>query len=718
MLKVIKRDKRVKNFSFDRIKDAIHKAYLDSSDEATFKQDYPFIESMIEKRIDLIASTDSIIHIEQIQDIVIYCINMVNPTVGKAYSDYRDKRNKARKHPIDSTILNLINGKDEFLAKENANKNSKLVSTQRDLMAGTISRYLADGMIPEEFVMAEQEGIFKLHDRDYIVNPMSNCELVPLNDLFEKGTVINGKMIETPKSLQTAMTLATQIITQVTSFTYGGCSISLTHLAPFVKVSYEKFKKLIRQEGLKAGIEYTKDQINAIAKERVKKEIKDGVQTFNYQISTMNSTNGQSPFVTIFIYLSEDNGKYKKEIAMLAKEFFKQRIEGMKNGHGVKTTQTFPKILFTLDEDNIHPYSEYHWLLQLAMKCTAKRMAPDYISAKNMKKVYGDVFPCMGCRSFLFPHKDENGNYKWYGRCNLGVCTISLVDIALTSQGDEKKFWELLDYRMEHFIKPMGEFRYNKLKGVTSDVAPLLWQHGVFGRLKPGQPITDCLDKMGFSISIGYNGIYEVVKYMKGVSHTTPEGFEFAKKILQFLSDKADQWKEETGLGFSVYGTPAEESTDWFAKKLVAKFGMIPDITDKGYITNSYHVDVREPIDAFTKLKIEGELQKYSKGGCVSYVETNNMENNIPALYEIVKCIYENNTHAEINTESDYCYKCGYSGPFKNSDSEDLHWYCPNCGNEDPNEMSVVRRVCGYLSDKGIFILGRMKDIVNRIKHL
>ena len=553
----------------------------------------------------------------------------------------------------------------------------------------------------------------------FIVNnyAVHNCELVPLGDLFEKGTVINNVHIDTPKSLSTAMTLATQIITQITSFTYGGCTISLSHIAPFVRVSKNKFEKLVREEIAESNIQATEEQINNIVNKRLKKEIKDSVQTFNYQINTMNSSNGQSPFVTIFIYLNE-NPEYKEELVLLAEEFFKQRLEGLPNENGNKVTQTFPKILFTLDEDNIHEDSEYHWLLKLALKCTAKRMCPDYISAKIMKELYGDVFPCMGCRSFLFPFKPDGEHYKWYGRCNLGVCTINIVDIALTSKGDKEVFWKLFDERMENLVKPACLLRYNKLKGVKAKVAPLLWQYGVFARLDADDDITKALDKMGYSISIGYNGIYEVTKIMTGKSHTTKEGFEFAEQVVKFLNDKADKWKAETGKGFSVYQTPQEESTDWFCNKLKKKFGIVKDVTDKGYITNSYHIDVREPIDIFSKFTIEGKLQKYSKGGNVAYAETGDLTNNIEALYEVIKHMYNTNIHAEINNEgSCKCFKCGYEGKM-DYDTNTLEFECPVCKNRDLKSMSIVLRVCGYLSSKGKFIAGRFKDIINRVKHL
>lgn len=716
MIKIIKRDGRQKDFEWLRIKQAIKNAYLDVSNYDTFKEQYNFIQPLIENKINELNKDE--INVEEIQDIVIESVSKVNKEVAKGYQEYREKRSLEREHPIDKQALELLEGTNDYLSKENANKNSTLISTQRDLTAGLVSKSLAlRYKIPKFIVDAHNEGIIKLHDLDYFSNPMTNCCNIPLDDLFTNGTVINDQMIETPKSLSTAMTLATQIITQVTSFQYGGCTISLSHIAPYVRVSKEKFRKLVIEESEEIGIKYTNNQIDKIVNKRLKKEIKDSVQTFNYQISTMNSTNGQSPFVTVFIYLNE-NPEYKKEVSLLAEEFFRQRIQGMKNDKGFYVTQTFPKILFTLDEDNIHKDSEYYWLLKLSMLSTAKRMCPDYISSKKMKQLYGDVFPNMGCRSFLFPFKPDGEHYKWYGRMNLGVCTVNIPDIALSSKGNIDDFWRIFEDRMENIVKPACELRYNKLKGVKAKVAPLLWEHGVFARLNPDDYVTDALDKVGYSISIGYNGIYETVKYMTGKSHTTKEGFEFAEQIMKFLNDKANKWKEETGKGFSIYQTPQEESTDWFTNKLKSKFGIVENLTDKGYITNSYHVDVREQIDAFSKFTIEGKLQKYSLGGNVAYCETGDLQNNLDALYELIVHMYNNNIHAEINNEgSCKCFKCGYEGKM-DYDTNTLEFICPNCKNKDLNTMSIVLRVCGYLSKKGKFIAGRMKDIINRVHHL
>ena len=712
---LIKRDGRKKVFHFVKIKDAIKAAYLSVyKNTERFDKEWINILDGISKVIT--NYTEESIEIELVQDIVVENLEKYNSEVAASYKDYRKKRSEARKHPTDKAILELIQGTNDFLSKENANKRSELASTQRDLMAGTISRHLARQTIPKYIMDAHDDGIIKNHDLDYYINPISNCSLINLKDMFENGTVINDRMIETPKSLQTAMTLATQIIVQVASNQYGGCTVSLAHIAPFVRVSYEKYVQDIIQEHKDIGKECTLEEAKTMAKIRLKKrEIPSSVQTLNYQVNTMSGQNGQTPFVTIFIYLNEEDGKYTEEIAMLAEEIFKQRIIGMKNRYGKCTTQTFPKLIFVLDENNVHPHSKYHWLLQLAMECTAKRQSPDYQSAKMMKEIYGDVFPTMGCRSLLFPFKVD-GKYKFYGRYNLGVQTINLPDIALSSKKNEKEFWKIFEDRMENLIKPMGILRYEKLKGVKSDVAPLLWQDGAFARLKPGEPIMNALNEGSFSVSIGYAGLNEAVYYMTGKKLIDEEGYNFGIKVMKFLEDKADKWKEETGLGFSVYGTPQEETVTWFTDRLVKKFGLIEGVTDKGYITNSYHVDPHDKIDAFDKLKLEGKLQKHSKGGCVSYVETLGLENNIPALYEVIKCIYENNTHAEINSQSDCtCHKCNYKGKFNIVDEK---WICPNCNNDDPDEMTVVVRVCGYLSDKGVFTHGRMADIAARHIHI
>lgn len=716
MIKVIKRDGEIRDYNKSFIKDAVGKA------REEIKCDDINLDILIADEVTKEIQDKNVdkINVEEIQDLVVKYLKIYNKRIEKAYSDYREKRSLARSHPIDKIITELMTNSNDFLSKENSNKKPELVSTQRDLMAGTISRHLANKIFPDYIMKAHNDGLIKNHDLDYIIQPMTNCDLIPLDDMFKNGTVINDKQIKTPKSLSVAMTLATQIITKVASFTYGGCTITLTHLAPFVRVSKEKIKRRFKNRLRKLNklTYFSKEEIDLYVEDILKQEIKDSVQTFNYQISTMSSTNGQNPFVSVFIYLNEDEGEYKEEIALLAKEFFEQRIEGMPNEKGIPVTQTFPKLLFVLDEDNIYKDSEYYWLLELAMKCTALRQSPDYESAKIMKELYGDVFPCMGCRSFLYPFKPDGEHFKWYGRGNLGVCTINIPDIALSSKGDIKEFWKIFDDRMENLVKPSLIIRYTKLKGVKAKVAPILWEHGVFGRLNPDDNITDCIDKGGFSLSIGYAGISNAVKYMIGETQLSEKGFKLANEIMEYLENKANQWKAETGLGFSVYGSPIEETVDWFVKKLIKRFGNVKGVTDSDFIVNSYHIDPREEVDAFSKLEIEGKLQRHSKGGNVSYIETLGLENNIPALYEVLKCMYDNNTHAEINSQSDCtCYKCGYKGKM-NYDTINNKWICPNCNNNDQNELSIILRTCGYLSNKGIYVDGRMADILSRKIHI
>lgn len=685
--KVIKRDGTNVDFNRSKIEVAILKAMKYGS--GIVKEDIAIKIANIIEEIGL----DTVKLIES--KVYSLLVELGEVETAKAYEGYRAIQEYKREiHPLDKSILGLVDKTNIEVLNENSNKQSTLASTQRDLIAGEVSKYLAKTQkIPTNLFQAHMEGIIKIHDLDYFLQPITNCELVPLKDLFSQGTVINKKMIETPKSLQTAMTLATQIATQISSYTYGGQTMSVSHLAPYVRVSYEKFKKLVEEEGLENNINYTKEQITSIAKKRLNKEIKDGVQTFNYQLSTMNSTNGQSPFISLFMYLNEEP-EYIEETAMLIEEFLKQRIKGMKNEFGVRATQTFPKLLFVLDENNMTKNSKYYYLKKLAIKSTAIRMNPDYISAKKMKEVYGHVFPCMGCRSFLFPAYDENGNAKFYGRGNLGVTTLNLPDIALSSKGNVDEFWRILENRLENIVKPSLELRYTKLKGVKAEVAPLLWCHGVFARLKPNEEILQAIDKAQFSLSIGYAGMYETIKYMIGEGQTSPKGYEFAIKVMKYLKNKADEWKEETGLGFSVYGTPLESTTGWFADKLKSRFGEIEGITDKGWITNSYHIDIQQPIDAFSKLKIEGELQKYSTGGNISYVEVYNMEKNLEALEQVVDFMYDHNIYAEINSESDVCGVCGFTGKMDN-DSKTLKWVCPQCKNDNQDKLSVVRRTCG-----------------------
>lgn len=713
-IKIIKRDGRKVSFDKQKIINAIMMAMKRGSGIVK-----PEIASKIAKSIEKYFNDyNTYPTVSQVEELVYNkLISFNQKETARAYEGYRAIHEfKRNNHPLDDSVMGLVNQTNIDVMTENSNKQAMLASTQRDLIAGEVSKYEArNKLLPTYLVQAHDEGIIKIHDLDYFMNPITNCELVPLKDMFEKGTVINKKLIEVPKSFQTAMTLATQIAAQIASFTYGGQTMSISHLAPYVRVSKEKHIKEIIEEGKEIGIIYNKQQLNKIAMKRLKKEIKDGVQTFNYQLSTMNSTNGQSPFLSLFMYLNEEP-EYIEETAMLIKEFLRQRIKGMKNEYGVLATQTFPKLLFVLDKNNMFKSSKYYYLKKLAIKATAIRMNPDYISAKRMKEIYGHVFPCMGCRSFLFPAFDENGNVKFYGRGNLGVTTLNLPDIALTSERDMRLFWEILKNRMDNIVKPSLELRYEKLRGVKASVAPILWQHGVFSRLNPWDEILPAIDKAKFSLSIGYAGLYEAVKYMTGKSHTSEIGYMFAEQIMKYLRDTADTWKEETGLGFSVYGSPIESTTEWFSKKLKNKFGEITDITDKGWITNSYHIDIREKIDAFSKLEIEGKLQEYSTGGNVSYVEVYNMEKNLEALEQVVDFMYEHNVYAEINSESDVCGKCHFTGTMQN-DSTTHKWICPNCGNDNQETLSVVRRSCGYLGET-VWTEGRLLDIIHRVKHL
>lgn len=707
---VSKRNGNLVTFDKNKIIIAIQKAMLEvniNTDKA-----YDITKIVCDKIKDR-----SEISIEEIQDVIESTLMENNyPTVAKAYILYRDERKRAREsHPLDESVLGLLNLTNNEVMDENSNKNATLVSTQRDLIAGEISKHIAKTkMIPKDIVNAHEKGVIHIHDLDYYAQSLTNCELVPLDDIFEKGTVINKKLIRTPKSLKTASTLATQIATKISSYTYGGQTMSLSHLAPYVRISEEKIREEVLNELSITDTDMSIINIEKIVQSRLKKEIKDSIQTFNYQLSTMNSTNGQSPFLSLALYINE-KPEYKKETAMLIEEVLNQRIEGMENEFGVKSTPTFPKLLFFLDEDNMYPDSEYYYLKQLAVKCTSLRMNPDYISAKKMKELYdGFVFPCMGCRSFLTPMVDENGNGLFYSRGNVGVQSINLPFVSLIAKRDNRNFYEVLNEYL-NLCKRMGILRFEKLKGVKAKVAPLLWQYGVFSRLQPEEEILPVI-KSKFTVSLGYAGLYETVKIMTGKSHTTKEGFEFAKELMEYLNNTCKKWRKETGLLFSLYGTPAESTAGLFCNKIKKEFGEIKDITDKGFITNSYHIDVREEIDAFTKLEIEGKLQSESLGGCVSYIETYNMNKNLKALEQVVDYIYNNDTYAEINFESDVCGKCGHQGVMEYNLNEDK-WVCPNCGNDDQNKLSVVRRTCGYLSENR-WTKGRVLDILNRVKHL
>lgn len=713
-IKVIKRDDRIKEFEFGRIIMAINMAYTDIYDEDQINGIE--VSGLLEKIYDHFINSDKKeYHVEEIQDIIVSELSKVNNIVARAYIDYREERSVARnaKTKLIKEVSGLLDHTNIDVLRENSNKQSQLVSTQRDLIAGEVSKYISGAhLIPKHLMNAHKKGIIKIHDLDYFLQPTYNCELVNIKDMLMNGTVINKKKIDRPKSLRTAMTLVTQIAAQVASCTYGGQTISLSHIAPFVRVSRDKIAKKYEDP---IFIFATKDDKEQAILRELASEVKDAVQTFNYQVSTLMTTNGQSPFISICMYVNEDP-EYKYETALLIEEFLKQRIAGMKNEHGVIATQTFPKMLYFTDDDNIHPDSEFYYLTELAAQSTSCRMNPDYISVKKMVELVGYAFPCMGCRAFLSPFFDTEGNPIFYGRGNLGVCTINLPHVALSSGGDINKFWKLMEERIE-LARQVGELRYEKLRGVKASVAPILWQHGAISRLKHDEDILKAIDERGFTVTIGYSGLYETVKYLTGESHTTEVGFTLAELIMRYMRDKCEEFKEaQPWLRFALYGTPQESTTGWFNDKLKEEFGEIEDITNKGWITNSYHVDIREEIDAFEKLNFESKLQKYSTGGAISYIETTNMQKNVPAILQLIKHIHNTIMYAEINFESDVCGCCGHSGVMDN-DPKTLDWVCPNCGNRDQQTLSVVRRTCGYLGETE-WTDGRKLDILNRVKHL
>ena len=637
--------------------------------------------------------------------------------LAKEYITYRYTRELVRKsNTTDLSIKELIDGESDYWNTENSNKNAKVVTTQRDYIAGITSTDISRRfLLPEDIVKAHDEGIIHFHDMDYFAqNALHNCDLINLEDMLQNGTNINGVMIEKPHRFLTAMTIATQLITAVNSSQYGGATITMTHLAPFVRESYNRFLDKYKKR------KFTKAQCEKYAKEDLAKEITDGVQTFQYQINSMTTTNGQAPFLSVCLYLGETD-EYKEELAMIIEEILKQRTMGMKNEKGVYITPAFPKLLYVLEEDNIHEDSKYYYLTELAAKCTAKRMVPDYISEKIMKKLKvdkngnGQCFPCMGCRSFLTPYVDSNGKPKYYGRFNQGVVTINLVDAALSSDKDMDLFWKIMDERLELCHRAL-QARHKRLSKVTSDVAPILWQHGALARLGKGESIHELLHHGYSTISLGYAGLYECVKYMTGHSHTDGgKGKEFGLEVMRKLNAACNKWKEEEDIDYSVYGTPIESTTYKFAKCLRERFGKIKGITDRDYITNSYHVPVFEEIDAFTKLKLESEFQELSPGGAISYIETPNLTNNLDAVMEVIKFIYDNIMYAELNTKSDYCQECGYEGEILLDD--DLEWYCPNCGNRDHDKLNVARRTCGYIGTN-FWNKGRTQEIKERVIHI
>lgn len=712
-MKVIKRDGHMVEYCPEKIEAAIKKANLEVEEEdqvsnTQIRNIIKYIERLGKKRM----------LVEDIQDIIEMKLMAIGKyTLAKKYITYRYTRELVRRsNTTDLAIKELIDGESEYWNTENSNKNAKVVTTQRDYLAGITSTDITRRfLLPEDIVKAHDEGIIHFHDADYFAqNALHNCDLIDLGDMLQNGTNINGVMIEKPHRFLTAMTIATQLITAVNSSQYGGCTITMTHLAPFVRESYNRYLERYKKR------KFTKEKCEKYAKEDLKKEIIDGVQTFQYQINSMTTTNGQAPFLSVCLYLGETE-EYKEELAMIIEEVLRQRMEGMKNEKGVYITPAFPKLLYVLEEDNIKEDSKYYYLTKLAAECTAKRMVPDYISEKIMKELKidkngnGQCYPCMGCRSFLTPYVDEKGNPKYYGRFNQGVVTINLVDVALTSDKDMNLFWKIFDERLELCHRAL-QIRHKRLSKATSDVAPILWQHGALARLKKGESIHELLHHGYSTISLGYAGLYECVKFMTGHSHTdNGKGKEFGLQVMQKLNDKCNEWKEKEDIDYSVYGTPIESTTYKFAKCLKDRFGKIKGITDRDYITNSYHVPVFEEIDAFSKLKLESEFQRLSPGGAISYIETPNLQNNLDAVMEVIKFIYDNIMYAELNTKSDYCQACGYSGEILIDD--DLEWYCPNCGNKDHDKLNVARRTCGYIGTN-FWNKGRTQEIKERVIHI
>ena len=724
-MKIVKRDGHIVDYDPEKIRIAIGKANneVKGKEKVTKEQIeeiIKYIEELNKKRI----------LVEDIQDIIEEKLMALGKyTLSKKYITYRYTRELVRKaNTTDKSIKELIEGENEYWNSENSNKNAEVVTTQRDYLAGITSTDITRRfLLPEDIVKAHDAGIIHFHDADYFAqNALHNCELINLDDMLQNGTVINGVMIEKPHRFITAATIATQIILAVTSSSYGGATVSLSHLAPFVRASYEKYLKKYQDRNL------SKEDCEKFAMQDTRKEVEDGVQTFNYQVNSMTNTNGQAPFLSVCMYLGETD-EYKDELAMIIEEFLKQRILGFKNEKGVYITPAFPKLLYILEEDNIHEDSKYWYLTKLAAECTAKRMVPDYISEKVMKQLKinelgnGDCYPCMGCRSFLTPDRTMSlgniskaknyveGKGKYYGRFNQGVVTINLPDVALSSDGDFKKFWKIFDERLELCHRAL-QIRHKRLSNVKSDVAPILWQHGALARLEKGESIHELLHHGYSTISLGYAGLYECVKFMTGHSHTdNGDGKEFGLEVMQHLNDATNKWKKEEDIDYSVYGSPIESTTYKFAKCLRERFGTVKGITDRDYVTNSYHVPVFEEIDAFSKLKLESEFQKLSPGGAISYIETPNLQNNLESIIEVIKFIYDNIMYAELNTKSDYCQQCGYSGEILIDDN--LEWYCPNCGNRDHNTLNVARRTCGYIGTN-FWNKGRTQEIKERVLHL
>ena len=708
-MKVIKRDGRVVDYDKTKIKIAVEKANTEvGKKEKASKEDIKtiteYIEELGKKRI----------LVEDIQDIIeAKLMELGKYELAKKYIVYRYTRALVRKsNTTDESILGLIRRSNKDVMEENSNKNAIIASTQRDLIAGEVSKDLSKRiLLPEKIINAWEDGILHFHDADYFIQPIFNCCLINIGDMLDNGTVMNGKMIDSPKSFQVACIVTSQIIATVASNQYGGQSIDMIHLGKYLRKSKEKFEKEIIEE---LGEDFDKKVVDKLVTKRLKMELSAGVQTIQYQINTLMTTNGQAPFVTLFLHI-DPNDEYIEENAMIIEEVLRQRLQGIKNSAGVYVTPAFPKLVYVLDECNNLTGGKYDYLTKLAVECSAKRMYPDYISAKKMRENYeGNVFSPMGCRSFLIPWKDENGNYKFEGRFNQGVVSINLPQVAIVAEGDEEKFWKLLDERLE-LCKEALMCRHYALVGTSADISPIHWRYGAIARLEQGEKIDKLLYGGYSTISLGYIGIYEMTKLMKGVPHTAPEGHDFAIKVMQYLKDKTLKWRKETNIGFSLYGTPAESLCYRFARIDKERFGTIEDVTDKGYYTNSYHVDVREKIDAFEKLKFESEFQQLSGGGAISYVEIPNMKNNIPALEALIKYIYENIQYAEVNTKSDYCHVCGFDGEILIN--KDLEWECPNCGNKDHSKLTVVRRTCGYLGEN-FWNVGKTKEIKARVLHL
>ena len=720
-MKIIKRSGSEAGFDITKIIGAVERANNEVSrrDRLTEEQ----IKEISANVTDECMKMNHAVSVEEIQDLVENQImDRKAFNVARKYVTYRYKRALIRKsNSTDDRILSLIECDNEEVKQENSNKNPVVNSVQRDYMAGEVSKDITRRLLlPQDIVRAHEEGIIHFHDSDYFAQHMHNCCLVNLEDMLQNGTVISETMIERPKSFSTACNVATQAIAQIASSQYGGQSITLSHLAPFVDVSRQKLRRIVKEEFEAANLPLSEDKINEIAEMRVKEEIQRGVQMIQYQVITLMTTNGQAPFVTVFMYLNEvEDGQTRDDLALIIEEMLCQRLLGVKNEKGVYITPAFPKLIYVLEEDNIREGSKYWHITKLAAKCTAKRMVPDYISEKVMKECKdGNCFPCMGCRSFPTVYKDENGKYKFYGRFNQGVVTINLVDVACSSEGDMDKFWQILDERLA-LCKKALMCRHERLKGTPSDVAPILWQHGALARLKKGETIDKLLFNGYSTISLGYAGLYECTKYMTGKSHTDPVAAPFALEVMQHLNDACEKWKKEENIDFSLYGTPMESTTYKFAKCLQKRFGIIPGVTDKNYITNSYHVHVTEEIDAFSKLSIEAKFQKLSPGGAVSYVEVPDMQNNIEAVLAVMQHIYDNIIYAELNTKSDYCQVCGYDGEIQITKDEHgkLIWECPNCHNTDQDKMNVARRTCGYIGTQ-FWNQGRTQEIQDRVMHL